>query len=1327
MKRLFLLLFSLFCLICCSDFNGREDETYISDKNENKPYMKHLSNQNVIAFAQDKNGVIWIGTSRGLNRFDGSSFLQTFSKDRNNGLCDNQITDIFRDSRDRMWVATVNGVNLFCNDNRFLNLPLNHPNRNIQGIFETSSGMMMFYSANSLLFYDEKSKSLSPFYVDDGPIPFSTYYPATDDTFWALHSDVITGYNASNGKMIGTYVLSVSSVAHTMDSNGLIWICGPQGITTFNTISRQVESYTDRISGKNGLDLSKVSRLFSITPRYLLILTESDIYIYNKEKDILTHQDEAAFPFTVPHLKNVRDIFRDINHNIWFGMEDNGFYVAKRYKDIFSSYPHLQSVLKGEPVVSLSLSSDAKTLFAMSKQSGLLLYDFSQKKLANYPDIQSQTVFCDSRDMVWVLNSSSSSVERYRFSNGKLTKEKALDLGYMISATEDKDGDIWLCGLGEQVYRYNYASASLLSYQAYADGAYTFIPKLCQLKDNCMIASGFYRSPSVMDANAEAFNPARIPTEQIDLCIKRSVMVPTDVREDSDGTVWIGTLANGLLKYDHHANHIVPVDGAPCDDVMAVEEDMDGKIWVSTMNGLGRLDKHSHEFVHFFFDEGGSNQFFERSSVCLPDGTMIFGGTHGVTVVDPHSSKDKFSVNMIFESLKVNNDYVMPSAGGPIDVILEEKPDIVLEYDQSSFEIGFAALDYTSSGRSHYYYMLEGYEQKWHDADSAPFAYYTRVKPGKYRLHVRYVDDSQNIASMEDFLNLRVKAAPWWSWWAILLYHLFFWSIVLFIYNMRHQVKVAKEEKRHLEFEKEQERKVNEMHVNFFANVAHEFRTPLTMISGPLSILSDKLQLEKSDRKLMDVMDRNVKRMMSLVNQFLDYNKLENETLKLEVSRHDICEDLRKMAEVFEVSAKIKGLYLSTEGLDDSYMMVYDQDKLHKMVSNLLTNAVKYTKEGSIKIGFYVDNGGKDAIIYVQDTGVGVPEALREKIFERYFRVEDGYNWGAGIGLYYVRSLAKAHHGTVIFEPNVVNGKESGSIFTITLPADEGVYASGDYAKGVLAQADKFPLMPQSEEAEAEEPQDGIRKILVVDDDMDICNYLKILLKGQGFSVETCFDGKTALAKIKEWEPDLVISDVVMPQMSGTELCKQIRKDLAISHIPVILVTAKTTVADHVEGLDSGADAYITKPFDPKYLFAVIKSQMDKRHSMQLALSQSTDATVVDTEETLSLQDKAFLAELYRVMEESLADIELDINFFANTLHISRTKLYYKVKGLTGESPAAFFKNFKLNKAAEMITSGKYNVSEISDKTGFASLSHFSTSFKKHFGMTPSEYAKNKK
>ena len=504
--------------------------------------------------------------------------------------------------------------------------------------------------------------------------------------------------------------------------------------------------------------------------------------------------------------------------------------------------------------------------------------------------------------------------------------------------------------------------------------------------------------------------------------------------------------------------------------------------------------------------------------------------------------------------------------------------------------------------------------------------------------------------------------------------------------------------------------------MSFFANISHEFRTPLTMISGPATLLYEDTTLDRKQQQLASTIKWNSQRMLKLVNQLMDFNRLENDALKLQVSNCDIIQVIRQTIEMFQINIQEKDISLKQYGIEDQFFVPIDPDKIDKVLTNLFSNALKFTpKGGEITCGFDADS--ERMTIYVSDNGVQIPENQLERIFERYYQVANHHNYGTGIGLYYCRRLLTLHHGEIHCE----NLKEGGVKFTVTLPAKD-IYSTDEHATApAIEQSKIYPV--ENLQKESKDQEEHEEKVMLVDDDPGIINYLKILLSPH-YDIVYAYEAEAAIQIIRTEMPDIVLSDVAMPGKDGYQLCEEIKEDSSICHIPVILVTAKTTKDDQITGLQTGADAYITKPFDPDYLQALIRSQLDNRKRIQHIVSEATKTEDIE-ENVLNEQDKKFMDELYSLMEHELSNSDLNINAITNELLISRTKLYYKVKALTGEKPNTFFKKFKLNRAAELLKSGKYNVSEVSYMTGFSSLTVFSRNFKSQFGMTPTEYIKN--
>ena len=529
------------------------------------------------------------------------------------------------------------------------------------------------------------------------------------------------------------------------------------------------------------------------------------------------------------------------------------------------------------------------------------------------------------------------------------------------------------------------------------------------------------------------------------------------------------------------------------------------------------------------------------------------------------------------------------------------------------------------------------------------------------------------------------------------------------------------------------------MNMNFLANISHEFRTPLMMISGPVSILKEKENLDDESKSYLGIVDRNVVRMLSLVNQMMEFGKLEDEALKLQVSETDVLAQLRALLQSFTFSAGQKHIELEGHCVDGVFRMLLDADKLDKICVNLLSNAVKFTPTGG-RIDVYFeeitreqaleifplgnrDTAGRWVCISVEDNGIGIPKNKREAVFERFTRLDnvaDSFNHGTGIGLYFVRKLVQMHHGHItILTPE----SGTGSRFSFILPVSHSAYNASEIVKAHSPQL-VSPLAPAPVPQEETVPDAQHPTMLLVEDDVDAMNYLQTLFSPY-YNVICRFDASVAYHDLEVINPDIILSDVVIPGMDGFRFCSLVKGSLETSHIPLILLSARTGVEDQVKGLESGADAYVTKPFVPSYLIALAKSHLDNRAHLREALSRKTSVEDIHEDE-MNPRDRYFMRRVYEIMETELSASDLNVDKVTELMKMSRTKFYNKFKSLMHESPNAFFKRYKLNRAAELIREGKFNISEIADKTGFATLSFFSTSFKAQFGVSPSEYGYNK-
>ncbi|MBR0255849.1 MAG: response regulator [Bacteroidales bacterium] len=1350
MKRFLILLALLACLHACH--SGRNGQP-LPHTGDGPVLSDAISNQKVNAFAEDGNGHIWIATFRGLNKYNIHEYHQYFCTEDELGLPDNQINDVHCGRDGHLWVATVNGAAFRTATGEFQRIPYEGNFGNFRAILESPEGKILMSNANSLFAYDPETASLRTVIADYNAFGLPAEAWVGDRLYSVYGRTQLKSYNSHDFSLIETIPLPFNAYHICHAGNGEIWLSGVGRLHIFDTRSGSWKPLPESIRRDARIMGGDVDILFSVDDNTLLLnVIGKGMFCWQRSIDRVLFQDDPGFPYEIPSAE-IRSIFKDSRGNLWFGTVDQGYTTSYHYRDGFNNNKHLTAAFDRKTVVSLC-RDNADRLWIATMSDGLWVREPGTEQLrrvnvshlvsdAHIGYLRCGKVFCDAEGDLWLLFSDKYCVVRSRYVQGQLAFVDSFFFTHPAAIAQDDLGRIWVGGGSMELVRYDKASRSVVNVPYTDQSDWAYVSELMLAEPGRMLVAANGTKVLQLNTNTGLVSPVTLSEEESKACIRRSVLIPNVLFRDGGGDIWVGTIANGLLRHDSQRHVTEPVPGAPCSDICAIQEDRQGNIWVSTMYGLGKYDRTVNEFVNYYAADGiGGNQFSDRAACLLSDGTLIFGGTHGLTVFNPIDVSQRRTVPLVFEDLKIHNQLVEPGPDAPISRELSTKPDITLRPDQNGFSISFAALDYSEHERSHYYYMMDGFDRYWIDAGNNHEAYYANLPAGKYTFRVRITNNNRSIVETEESLPLQILP-PWYrSWWGRILLWLLTLVLLFGIWLLyrrfhRQQVEQARhireerEQREKAQQEKEQEQRLNKIQMNYFSNVAHEFRTPLTMIAGPVSELAESEGVTGRDRKLVGIIQRNANWMLSLVGQLLDFNRIGNNKLQLKVAKTDVVAPLQNTVELFRFNAHAKNIELTAQGLEEPLVMWADVDKVQKITMNLLSNAMKYTPSGGkVTLSFDVlpreeltalfpltekDTDHQYACIAVADSGNGIDEQELEKIFERFYRSsEKSGTQGSGIGLFYARALTSLHHGYL----KAWNRPEGGSVFRFILPVSGSSYTEDERTERE-PEIISIPAVPDT--AAAPEEENGQQRLIaVVDDDVDVANYVKVLLQ-PSYRVNVYFDADSALAGMATETPDLVISDVVMPGKSGYELCEAIKGDLQLSHIPVILVTAKVAVENQVQGLAKGADAYVTKPFQPAYLLALVKSLLSNRDKMRSQLGSATSTDEIEPE-ALSPRDAAFMKQLYDLMEKELDNTDLDITRITEMMHISRTKFYYKVKGLTGENPSVFFKRYKLNRAADLLKEGKYNMSEIAYMTGFNTLSHFSTSFKKQFGVPPSEY-----
>lgn len=772
-----------------------------------------------------------------------------------------------------------------------------------------------------------------------------------------------------------------------------------------------------------------------------------------------------------------------------------------------------------------------------------------------------------------------------------------------------------------------------------------------------------------------------------------------DMLVDRQGRLWLTVPGEGLVcMQDGNFRILDASQGLINNMVQSVVETEDGNLWVSTQQGVSCWKAKDNSFDNYLFSRVMmGNVYNENSAVCLDDGRVLLGGNYGLTIINPSRiSHVKGQTSVVFTSHPYSDE-------------------MTLSYEERSPKINFSTLDYSDVNNVKYTHWLEGYDSSWSVPSPTPWVNYQNLPFGSYRLHVK-ASYSDGIWGKESVLDISVEPPFYLSVWAWVFYALFLTVVIVMVVKSIREKNILKGK---IKFEQEFTR----YKLVFFTNIAHEFRTPLTLIQGSLEkekrIMKTnhwQLELEKTVR----TMDKSVQRMLRLIDQLLEFRKMQAGKLKLSLQETDVVMFVQGICKMFDDAAESKQIDFKFESQLPAYLMYLDQQKMDKVVFNLLSNAFKYTHaKGTISVSLSFTDV---MTIRVADTGVGIPQEKREQLFSRF--MQSSYTGESfGIGLHLTHELVRTHHGEITYQEN----EGGGSVFVVTIPLQKDCYEASDFLvkDSPILKAD----LTKERDGQEEKTTDAVpsapsaplnrRTILLIEDDNDVREFLLSELESC-FDLKVASDGKAGIAMAKELDVDLIVSDVMMPGMNGFELTKRLKNSFETSHIPIILLTALSTDENVLEGTESGADAYITKPFSPQLLMARILQLLNQREILRQKFGkvpQEIRSAMLRNE-----QDSLFVKRLDSIVYSRLGEQDLSVDKVAGLLHLGRTIFYKKVRGTTGYTPNEYIRVIRLRKAAELLKEGEKNVSEVAYAVGFDNPYYFSKCFKEQFGMPPSQY-----
>lgn len=1309
-----------------------------------------LSQSTVFDIEQDSYGQLWVATDNGLNRYNGRKFTTYFHKRGDDtSILDNSLRSLFFDSHHRMWIGTQMGLCRYDSElERFINYPfvVGNTKVNIMDLLEIKEDEYLLatniglYSFSPLKGYVKRSspervrinallkcKHRILLGTDEG---LFSYFPETDS------------YELTEQAIHRTPVMSMAP--HLTDPNKA-WIgTEGNGLYLLDLMYKTYTNYRHDTKRFHSLSSNYVRSISYDSAKQLWVGTFVGLNIMKSESDAFERYYNDFYETKTLSQSSIKRILLDSQGGMWCGTYYGGLNYYHPGRNRFQNFRSIKDRNSlSDNVVSVLTADHRNNLWIGTNENGLNYYDQSADLFTHYkhrPDDPSsipannvKAILIDSDEKMWIgthggglslFSPKSKQFTRIHISESKQTNDA------VYSLVKDKKNQLWV-GTLYGLFIYNSEQKMATPVLRDKAGVPLVNPQVMALyidrKQNIWI--GTDNGINKYNQESELFEVACSPEEN-----NKSICC---FFEDSKGNVWVGT-TTGLLKYDESTNLFINISAEtdfPEQGIYGIQEDASGHLWMGSSNGLIAFDAATGKWIVYTEEDGVQSNQFSLYSYCTDNtGRMFFGGVNGITSFYPEKmSANRFAPLPLLDRFMLSYQPVMPFDKTEIlTSAIRTTKSITLSPDQSIFSIEFSTPNYLSGHNNHFAYQLEGFDEDWVYTQEG-IARYSNLRPGRYLFSVK-ASNSDGIWS-NGATDLEIIILPhWWeTWWAILLFSLLTTGLIVLGVRIYATRKLMKYELNMERKEKLQNEQLSESKIRFFINISHEFRTPLTLILSPLYEMLHKGVQDKWQRTQLELIQRNAKRMMRLINQVLDYRRSELGAMTLHIVRKNVSEDVQEIFNLFTQITENKHINYHFHNQLLHSELYYDPHFMERILSNLIGNAVKYTPEGgTIKV--ILRKHDNHLIVEVQDTGCGIPTDKQQYIFDRFYQVDD-MTQGSGIGLSMVKNLVTSHQGTI----TVKSSPGEGSVFTVALPCTAEAYdptfvskenkGSEGYAivtRDLSYMNDPHPmLLNKEDEKEAESypisHENDKKRILLVEDDEDVREYLRGNL-AQQYQVLTAVNGKEALDCLEESpDVDLIVSDVMMPIMDGIKLCKHLKHNIHYSHIPVILLTAKSDVSAQLDGLQAGADDYISKPFIYVILHTKIGNLIKVRETLLQRYSNAREPNIVEL--ATSAMDQEFLQKAIAVVEKYMENPEFSTEDFSREMCMSRSNLYLKLKALTNESAVVFIRRIRFNYACKLLKEGRSNISEISACIGLTP-SYFATSFKKHMGCMPSEYVK---
>jgi len=1333
-----------------------------------------LSGNSIKCIYQDSKGFVWFGTNNGLSRFDGYKFEIFRNNADSTTILDNNINVITEDNEGNLWVGTRKGISVLNNNTyKFHTLSLSQtpPFRcpDIEYITSMSSdqgGNIMIGTHNGLFYFTEKDNTITQILLDEkvciSPVNNITAIISDHLGFWIGTMNGMIYYYDKTSKFfrkIETNGLRLGSISKLfLDNKNFLWVGDVSGLHSFDIRNNKWDRlFQERIETVfknlqiNGIDQDKENNIWVSTDgRGAFIIDSSRKNIIN-----LTNIPYSEGSLTSNGLST---LYCDKAGIVWIGTSKKGvdFHKKIRKFNMFRNLPTQPNSLNNNDVNCISEDGNGNILIG-TNGGGLNIYNPNTRKFyrslanLNSANISSDiivSIFEDSDRKIWIgtylgglncIDPETGKITVFRHSD---TDSTTISDDRVWGICEDSNKNLWIATLTSGLNLLDRKTGKFKRFNTENHSiCFNYINSITpDEKGNLWLST----------ANGLTyFNPL----ESSSKCYYNNLSIPGSLSDnhvistfkDSRGLFWVCT-DDGLNLMNSDSNTFKVFrekDGLPSNQVLKVIEDNDGCLWISTRNGISKLtvgksgsgDDLFFNFINYGISDGlQGKEFNESSALKTKNGELWFGGPDGLNVFYPSDIKAVNSVSkIILTNLRIDNRVI--KVGEVINNrVLLDKPifnadRITLKYIENSFTIDFAVLNFFFPERNKYVYNLEGFNEKWISTDGMEnHATFSNLKNGKYIFRVKGTNLDGTLNELPATLEIKVLPPIWKSWYSYLFYLIILTSILFFLRYLTLYKERLNTQLKHEYLKSQHIHEIDLMKIKFLTNISHEFRTPLSLIFSPAEKLILKLKDKPEEKYLIQIM-QNAKRLLFMVNQLLDFRKMEVQGFRYNPSLGDIIAVIEDSVLSFKGLADQKCIKLEFISDIEELNTFFDKDKLEKIVFNLISNAIKFTHvKGSVKVWIHSsqDDNLSDPVqnlkpsritIRVEDSGIGISPDKTDRLFSSFYQIDSAFSGdqGSGIGLSLVKEFVKLHDGEI----NVESEPDKGSCFIITLPVITTIKALKNKEFNSADSSD-YPI----ERSINDYGPDNILKekptLIIVDDNDDLRFYLKDNFKIQ-YNVYEASNGNDALILILKIVPDLIISDIMMPGMNGIELCKKVKSDHRICHIPLILLTAHSSSEDQSEYLNTGADDCIVKPFSFQMLEAKISNLIRIRKSLKQTFSSSIRIEPNDIDIT-SLDEK-FIHKVLELVEKNISNTNYTVEELSSDICMSRSLLYKKILSLTGKSPLDFIRTFRLRRAAQLLQKSQLQVSEVAFRVGFNDPKYFRKHFKNEYGVIPSKYS----